>query len=415
MRVDFSIGSNNNPFTSDDCKGCDPFHRYVAFSFQKRLFRNDPMTMGFLLRILKHSNKRTSLWSFIEYHYFGEILHSQSIRPFLKSTKSGRRGIVLTTGNKYFRLAVHFIRTVRYLGCKLPIEIFFNGIADLSPERIRYFSRMHNVRVRNLARFIRQETIQLQTWEVKPYCMLASDFQEVIFADADALFAQNPEILFKDIGYIRTGALMFRDRQFSISYRANINATVASWLPHPHASRLTSNRFMTGQTSHFLESGVIVWDKSRHLYSLLAAALLNTGNFRSKFLDKVSHGDKEAFWIALEMLGEPYDLMPHQPANTGDLNNAYDRTGQTMCCGKMTHFDRDGRILWWNDSILQTKHSEVIDEPFGQFKYIANENGHWEPPLCISATLEPLPRDIISLIDEFKKLWIPDPLAQQDK
>jgi alpha 1,3-mannosyltransferase len=47
------------------------------------------------------------------------------------------------------------------------------------------------------------------SWAVKPFAILASQFEQVMLIDADVVFVQPPEVLFDHAGYRETGALFF--------------------------------------------------------------------------------------------------------------------------------------------------------------------------------------------------------------
>ena len=49
-------------------------------------------------------------------------------------------------------------------------------------------------------------------WASRPFAILASSFKRVILSDADAVFLQDPSLLLQEPGFMKTGALFYRDR-----------------------------------------------------------------------------------------------------------------------------------------------------------------------------------------------------------
>jgi hypothetical protein len=49
-------------------------------------------------------------------------------------------------------------------------------------------------------------------WASRPFAVLASSFKMVILTDADSIFLQDPSLLLQEPGFMKTGALFYRDR-----------------------------------------------------------------------------------------------------------------------------------------------------------------------------------------------------------
>lgn len=76
--------------------------------------------------------------------------------------------------------------------------------------------------------------------------------------DADALFFHNPETLFEEAGYIKTGALFFHDRIWEPEDQSRWLYDV---LPKPLSDKVKTSRFWSGLSGHMQESGVALVDK----------------------------------------------------------------------------------------------------------------------------------------------------------
>lgn len=115
------------------------------------------------------------------------------------------------------RRAVHLIATLKHVhNTALPIHVVYAGADDLAPEKRAALRSIHpSVDTVDLLNFFDEDHVGIHGggWAIKSFAILASPFREVIIADADAVFVQDPEILFDDPGYNATGTLFFRDRE----------------------------------------------------------------------------------------------------------------------------------------------------------------------------------------------------------
>lgn len=186
--------------------------------------------------------------------------------------RKGGRGIVLTAGNDQVAYLLTQIPILRRLGCDLPIEVMYVGDADLNRDSRQDLEDLEGVVTRDLAVMIRAEGWHVASWAAKPFAILLSSFREVIFIDADSFFFVNPEVLFEDPGYVRTGALFFRDRLIMPESKREWLQRI---LPQPVSRNVKKSRLWLGESGHQQESGVIVVDKYRHFMALLFTTRMN--------------------------------------------------------------------------------------------------------------------------------------------
>ena len=170
----------------------------------------------------------------------------------------GGRGIVFTTGDNHAPFLLTTIPSLRTLGCNLPIEIMYLGDSDLSESSRAALEDLSGVTTRDLSAMVNDEGWRLRGWASKPFSILFSSFREVIFIDADSLFFVNPEVLFDDEDYVRTGALFFKDRMIMPESKKQWLQKV---LPKPISKLVMQSRMWTGESGHMQESGVVVVDK----------------------------------------------------------------------------------------------------------------------------------------------------------
>lgn len=186
--------------------------------------------------------------------------------------KRGGRGIVLTAGDDQAPYLLTSIPMMRELGCNLPIEVMYLGDSDLSEDFRSDLEAMDGVITRDIAQMVNDEGWRLAGWAGKPFAILFSSFREVIFIDADSLFFKNPEVLFDDPGYQKTGALFFKDRMIMPENKKRMLQQI---LPKPISKQVKQSRFWTGDSGHMQESGVVVVDKWRHFMAMLMVTRMN--------------------------------------------------------------------------------------------------------------------------------------------
>ncbi|BGP21339.1 alpha-mannosyltransferase, glycosyltransferase family 71 protein [Rhodotorula toruloides] len=317
-----------------------------------------------------------ALYSRSVYHHHQQLL--QSLYPYINKnpqmprTLSGLRarytvprGIIVPVGNDQFIYAVHLLATIVHThGVNFPIHVVYAGNDDLVPEkRAALRSISPNIDTVDILNYFDEEVVGIHGggWAIKVFAILASPFQEVIIADADAVFVQNPEVMFDDPGYNATGTLFFRDREIFPG-----DGQVHEWFHgvmkgREPSAQLASSRWWTDMASREeMESGVVVFDKRRTsvVYGLLYAGWLNTRVVREEVTYKNTYGDKESFWMAFELCGLPYHLDREYAGIIGQLTHTDTKSHSIdtfIQSDHLFHLDHKGRPLWWNGSLFQEK------------------------------------------------------------
>lgn len=279
------------------------------------------------------------------------------IRPYWKNIfeinykTEPTQGIVMCVGNGQFKHAatsVHAIREI--LKSDIPIEIFYIDQNDLSQEKKDYFNSIPNVKTQDISKRINNYYTRFGGWSVKPYAILASTFSEVILMDADVFMFQKPETFFRDEGYKKTGALFFLDRTLFNNYQEG-RKWLKSFLP-TYSTYFKQSRWWKTTSTHEQESGIVVIDKKKALFGLLATCKMNDKQERDRVSYRHSHGDKETFWIGFEMIQAPYAFVKSYGAVIGGLGDA---GAADTVCGNQLHLDTNNRPWWWNGGVLRDK------------------------------------------------------------
>lgn len=186
--------------------------------------------------------------------------------------KKGGRGIVLTAGNDQVAYLLTQIPILRELGCNLPIEVMYGGDNDLNRDSRQDLEDLEGVLTRDIMSMVKPSGWDVASWAAKPFAILLSSFREVIFIDADSFFFVNPEVMFDDPGYVKTGALFFRDRLIMPESK---KSWLQSILPQPVSKNVKQSRLWKGESGHQQESGVMVVDKYRHFLAMLFVTRMN--------------------------------------------------------------------------------------------------------------------------------------------
>ncbi|KAF9932000.1 hypothetical protein BGZ67_004927 [Mortierella alpina] len=324
------------------------------------------------------------------------------------SLHSRSRGIVMCVGNKHWTYARTTVKVLReVLRSSLPIEIYYAGEQDLSLENREWFEQLEGVSVIDISTKLDQDMLQISGPVIKPFAMLVSRFEEVILIDSDAYFLQDPAVLFEDGGYKEVGTVFFYGR--TVPRRAagvNKRAWLYSYLPtvsnHPSKTRWFRSKGDQNQ-----DSGVVVLNKRIHFLGLLAICKMNNVQERNQVTYRTTWGEKESFWIGMEMIQERYSFVRFGGGIIGDLGDAVPYKGdessslrnygaspsesrgyrpslsasafvrRDRVCGNQLHFSYKGQPLWWNNGLVRDK--SIENSPYLKYTaWIRDEHGIWD-------------------------------------
>ncbi|KAJ3062998.1 hypothetical protein HDU98_001125 [Podochytrium sp. JEL0797] len=315
---------------------------------------------------------------------------------FLDPQRTPDMGIVFSVGVWHFELATVGIMALReVLGCSLPIEVHYLGVGDLTQNMLDIFDAMPGVTTVNI--YSRLPNIDVEGWAIKPFSILAANFRNVLFIDADALFFQNPEVIVRQSQiYKEFGQLFYHDRSL-------VKDQHLDWFLKidPEMSKYAAGlRYTNGLSTHEMESGVVVVDKGRTgiLHALILTCQMNDKEERSEAYNHM-HGDKETFWMSWDLVRTPYRFTPNYGGAVG-----YRNTTSGNVCGGLYHTDEYNQPAWWNGGVLNNKYASMEDD-YMQFEYVATDSyGYdveWEwdwatqtTPFCLR------PRDPLAEIRE---------------
>ncbi|KAJ3327316.1 hypothetical protein HDU76_012014 [Blyttiomyces sp. JEL0837] len=323
------------------------------------------------------------------------------------------RGIVMSVGNRQFELALVAIIALRIVGCRLPIEIFYLGPDDLSPNYVNIFQGFQNVSVSDLYSIAGSE--KPSGFNIKPFAIVASKFKEVLFVDADVLFLRDPDVVWSESQvYNKLGMMFFADRAANMH---NQSSYFMEWLGGHPSNVGKRTRHLAGTTSHEMESGAVFVDKGRIgvLYGLLSACKL-ISEVEVEQTKKAVWGDKETFWLGMEICRVPWSLTPATGSYAGSIGKL-DPEGRV--CGLNLHVDENFRPFWWNGGVIEEKSASPSERKFINFENWAVDrvgvHDNWiaiGSLGCLSTSSDlavlsgPLSREDKDLADGYKELFI---------
>lgn len=204
---------------------------------------------------------------------------------------NGRGIVICGGGEKYLPSAWVCIHMLRELKCELPIELWQLFQGEVQPEVQRALAQLDvacvdasEVRLRHPARFI-------GGWELKPYAILHSRFEEVLYLDADNVPVLDPTFLFDTPQFVQHGAVFWPDYGRLAPDRPIWRICGVEYRDEPE-----------------FESGQILLNKHRCWKALQLAMHLNE---HSDFYYHHVHGDKELFHMAWRMLQQDFAMPPH--------------------------------------------------------------------------------------------------------
>jgi alpha 1,2-mannosyltransferase len=210
----------------------------------------------------------------------------------------GSRGVVMTAGGKYFAVAVASIRMLRRTGSDLPVEVFLDSWKDYDIATCERIFPALNTQCFVLSEILETtpQVGKLERFQFKSFALFFSSFEEIIFLDADAFPAHNPDVLLDLEPYKSDGLVTFPD--FWWSTTSHVFYDIAG-IPVPAISERKTT-----------ESGAMLFSKRVHGPSLLLATYYNYygPDYYYPLLCQgaLGEGDKESFLHAAMALEAPF-------------------------------------------------------------------------------------------------------------
>lgn len=210
--------------------------------------------------------------------------------PFPQARFKGR-GIVTCAGGKFFDGAYVQFRALRHLGYDGPIECWHlkGEIHEWHREALNGL----NVSLVDATEMLRkQPAVITHGWTLKPYAIVNSSFDEVLYLDSDVIPLRSDFLsLFDSPEFAAHGAIYFPDRP---------GRSITDLKPHQWEAMGLKAGGISG-----IESGEIYVSKSR-CWKELNLALWQCEHWRFYF--GVYHGDTGSWHFAHKLLGTDYAM-----------------------------------------------------------------------------------------------------------
>jgi Mannosyltransferase putative len=231
--------------------------------------------------------------------------------PYPAGGFAGRGIVICAGGERLFTcawVAIGILR--RHLGCRLPIQLWHLGPAEIGPPMRALLEEFDVETVDALAPAGRAPMRIVGGWELKPYAIVHSRFREVFLLDADNVPLIDPATLFDLPQYASTGAIFWPDI-------VRLRADNPIWAVCGVAFRSTPS----------FESGQLLVDKQRCWAALQLALHMNQ---HSDFFYQHLYGDKDTFLMAWLRLGRDYAMPGHLPVKRHDVLNQHHFDGRVI-------------------------------------------------------------------------------------
>jgi len=231
---------------------------------------------------------------------------------------SNGRGIVTCAGGpRYLACAWVLVRTLRRLGCQLPIEVWC-----YQRELDRNWSDLverYDVVVRTCREEADLNNPGRAGWRLKPTAVLSSALQEVLYLDADNFPLRDPSGLFETAEYQSRRTIFWPDQNkaqrgsdqwtaFGVSYR----------------------------DEYEIESGQLLLDKAA---TWRALKLCEWYNRHAEFFYRYVYGDKDTFRFAWRKTETPYAVPSHAVASGSRYLVQHDFEGRELFPSRATAWD----------------------------------------------------------------------------
>ncbi|MDB5540992.1 MAG: hypothetical protein JWQ89_2719 [Devosia sp.] len=221
-----------------------------------------------------------------------EIRQSAPAAP--DDVQSGRGLVVVAGGARVFTNAFVLLHMLRHaLDSALPVELWHFGASEMSPAMAALLEPLDVVLVDAEPLIAAKGANVRDGWQLKPFAMLHSRFEEVLLLDADQVPVSDPALVFDWAQYRQSGAMFWPDI-------IDLRETNPVW----DVLGLQRRQAVS------FESGQLLVNKAMHRRALAAAVRLNEA---ADDLYQLVYGDKDTFLLAWDLLGASYTLAPHRP------------------------------------------------------------------------------------------------------
>ncbi|KAJ5297825.1 hypothetical protein N7508_008074 [Penicillium antarcticum] len=206
------------------------------------------------------------------------------------------KGVVTTAGGFYLPVLVISLRMLRWTGSTLPMEVFLADEDEYEEYICDQVLPSLNARCLVLSRILSVAPVNIEKYQYKPFAMLFSSFEEILFLDADAFPLEKPEVLFWAEPFLSRKMVTWPD--FWGSSASPLFYKITGQVAPPMELRQST------------ESGELLISKKTHTRTLLLCTYYNYWG-PSHYYPLLSQGaagegDKETFLAAASVMQEHF-------------------------------------------------------------------------------------------------------------
>jgi len=251
--------------------------------------------------------------------------------------KFGDRGIITIINDSDVINCALLFKTLEYLGCSLPIIAYYKP-GELNEKNYTFLKSIKNVTVIN---FCEKYGYPLKTI-IKPLAVIYCPFKNVLVLEPHLLFMTNPEYLFDDYRFVRSGAIFWKDSKKKSYWDSKIYRWVEKLIPYKHGD----NRILAKEAGNYATNALFIINKEKHLVSLQKLSILT---MYPDLLYNYFSNDKEFYWLSAELAKINYTFVAYYPGVIGEFKNGL---VPNSLCGHTLHFDFEGTPLCWEGSVF---------------------------------------------------------------
>uniref|UniRef100_K3XC26 Uncharacterized protein n=1 Tax=Globisporangium ultimum (strain ATCC 200006 / CBS 805.95 / DAOM BR144) TaxID=431595 RepID=K3XC26_GLOUD len=279
-----------------------------------------------------------------------EIYEKARDKPLasLQGAKGFGNGIVIVVYPKLMTSAYATIRTLRSYGCVLPIELWvLESEMARSPKKTEILRAVQEKYGPVSVKTIKDPTVTGFTTKI--HAIYNSEFENVLFLDADNVPVKDPTYLFYSKEFQANSAIFWPDFWHPKNTIFNIQELSLLW-------ELVDMPFVDMFEQ---ESGQILINRRK---SAVAMEVLQFYAFhRPNHFDRLilAHGDKDLFRLAWMKTNTDFYMVPYPPGAAGTIRE------NKFCGMTMVQYDATGEVLFLHRNAKKLNgRVTVMDEPY---------------------------------------------------
>lgn len=235
----------------------------------------------------------------------------QNIPDYPERKFNGKGLVLVGGGNKYFPCAWVCLNVLRKLhGCRLPMELWYLGPGEMNDYMEGLLSPFEVTCIDALEVRKKVPCKKLSGWPLKPYSILNSSFEEVIYLDVDNVAVKDPSFLFETPEYQESGALFWPDFGRMGAFQPIWTICGVPYNDEPD-----------------FETGQMVLHKRKTWRALQLSMFYNE---HCDFFYRYVNGDKETFHMAWKKLQQPFRMPEYPISPIQDTMRQHDFNGNIL-------------------------------------------------------------------------------------